>query len=98
MRNKTLLIAIILLFTANLTFAQNKFPKTEIEEIIRSSKGTVGVAIQDLGNNKTYFFNKDEKLPMQSVYKFPLAMAVLDQVDKGKLTFDQKIVLTHSKL
>jgi beta-lactamase class A len=31
---------------------------------------------------------------MQSVYKFPLAMAVLDQVDQGKLSLHQKVRVT----
>ncbi len=35
---------------------------------------------------------------MQSVYKFPLAMAVLDQVDKGKLSLDQKIFVAKKDL
>lgn len=92
---KNLLLSFcVVVFLVNLVFAQNKFPKAEIEEIIRTSKGTVGVGIQDLSNNKTFYFNKNAKLPMQSVFKFPLAMAMLDQVDKGKFTLEQKILVT----
>jgi beta-lactamase class A len=93
MKNLLLSFYVILLFVV-LSFAQNNFPKAEIEEIIRTSKGTVGVGIQDLSNNKTFYFNKNAKLPMQSVFKFPLAMAVLDQVDKGKFSLEQKILIT----
>jgi beta-lactamase class A len=35
--------------------------------------------------------NGNQQFPMQSVYKFPIAMAVLAQVDQGKLKLDQKI-------
>jgi beta-lactamase class A len=33
---------------------------------------------------------------MQSVYKFPIGMTVLHQVDQGKLSLDQKISITQS--
>lgn len=94
---KNLLLSFyVILFLINFSFAQNNFPKAEIEEIIRTSKGTVGVGIQDLSNNKTIYFNKNAKLPMQSVFKFPLAMVVLDQVDQGKFKLEQKILVTKN--
>ena len=86
-------IFIIFLFSVSI-FAQ----KTEIEKIIKESKGTIGVAIKDLSNGKTLVFNKNHKFPMQSVYKFPLAMAVLHEVDKGKFALDQKILVTKKDL
>ena len=36
-------------------------------------------------------YQADQKFPMQSVYKFPIAMAVLDQVDRGILSLAQVI-------
>jgi beta-lactamase class A len=35
-----------------------------------------------------------ERFPMQSVYKFPIAMAALAQVDAGRLRLDQRIAIT----
>lgn len=35
---------------------------------------------------------------MQSVFKFPIALAVLDKVDKGELRFNQRIFLKKSDL
>jgi beta-lactamase class A len=35
---------------------------------------------------------------MQSVYKFPIAMAVLDRVDRGKLKLDQKMRIKTSDI
>ncbi len=52
----------------------------------------------DLSNGKTFVVNKNVKFPMQSVFKFPLAMAILNQVDKGRLTLDQKILVTKKDL
>ncbi len=96
--NKAIFASLILLLLSNLDFAQTKSPTAEIEEIIRSSKGTVGAAIMDLSSRKSFVFNKNVKFPMQSVYKFPLAMAVLNEVDKGNLSLDQKILVTKKDL
>ena len=43
-------------------------------------------------------FNGDQKFPMQSVYKFPIAMAVLHQVDSGRLQLEQKVSFDKSDL
>lgn len=96
--NKVFYTAIILLLISVSSFAQKKSLKAEIEEIARSSKGTVGVGIMDLSSRKSFVFNKNFKFPMQSVFKFPLAMAVLSEVDKGKLALDQKILVTKKDL
>lgn len=36
-------------------------------------------------------FNGKQQFPMQSVYKLPIAMAVLHEVDNGRLTLDQQV-------
>ncbi|WP_245950784.1 class A beta-lactamase [Chitinophaga dinghuensis] len=51
-----------------------------------------------LETNDTISFNRDLRLPMQSVYKFPISMAVLDQVDKGRLTLHQPIKIEKADL
>jgi len=38
--------------------------------------------------------NESERFPMQSVYKLPISMAILDQVEHGTLTLNQKTSLT----
>lgn len=65
--------------------------RTRIEYIVGHADGNVGVAILGLENDDTLTINGDGRFPMQSVYKFPLALAVLSQVDKGILSLDQRI-------
>lgn len=78
--------------------AQKQDLKVGILEIVGKANGTIGVGIMHLETRETTIVNEKHKFPMQSVFKFPLAMAVLDQVDKGKLSLDQKIHITKKDL
>jgi beta-lactamase class A len=40
---------------------------------------------------ETATLNGNQQFPMQSVYKFPIGMAVLAQVDQGKLELEQRV-------
>jgi beta-lactamase class A len=65
--------------------------RQKLEQIIAPYKATVGVAVQHIENRDTLTINNNHHYPMQSVYKFPLAMAVLHKVDKGELSLDRKM-------
>ena len=93
------MIALFLLTNNNVNAQkQHEIFRQKIEKILPQAKGTVGVAIMGLEDRETFLFNEGLKYPMQSVYKFPLAMAVLNQVDKGKLSLNQKIHITPKDL
>ena len=72
--------------------------RQQIERVIRPFPGDVGVAVRHLEKGDTLSVNGNKRYPMQSVYKFPVALAVLHQVDKGKLSLQQKIHLTRRDL
>ena len=72
------------------SFAQIDVLKNKIEAITKGKKATVGVAILDLKTHETLTVN-DGHYPMQSVFKFHLALAVFNLIDKGKLLLNQKI-------
>ncbi|MGN7888758.1 class A beta-lactamase, subclass A2 [Dyadobacter sp. 22481] len=84
------ILVLILLFPI-LAFAQQAKLKSEIETISKDAKGIVGVGVMDLKTRETLLMNQEHKFPMQSTFKFPLAIAVLDLVDKGKYKINQKI-------
>jgi beta-lactamase class A len=65
--------------------------RDRIEQISQAARGRVGVKATVLETGESVALNGDQQFPMQSVYKFPIAMAVLAQVDRGKLKLDQKI-------
>jgi beta-lactamase class A len=79
-------------------FAQRNALREKIRTIAAKVDGQVGVAIMDLSSKDTLLYNVHGIFPMQSVYKFPLALAVLKKVDEKKLSLDQKIKLTKRDL
>ena len=71
----------------------------QIEQIVGMTKGKVGVAAVLLGPNPPTTLvelNADDHFPMQSVYKVPISMAVLDQIQNGKMKLDQKVQITKA--
>lgn len=90
---KKLLLPILLLFIfliPQLTRAQDSL-KSQIVEIAKQSKGIVGVSILGIESRDTLNYNANARLVMHSVMKFPIAMTVLNLVDKGKYKLDQQM-------
>lgn len=65
--------------------------RNQIEQIASAAKGRVGVAAKVLETEQSVSLNPHEHFPMQSVYKLPIAMAVLAQIDNGKLLLEQRV-------
>jgi beta-lactamase class A len=68
--------------------------EAQFAEIAKSAKGKVGVAAVVLETGEAGFLNAEDRYPMQSVYKLPIAMAVMEQVRQEKLALDEKIGVT----
>jgi beta-lactamase class A len=79
-------------------FGQLSSARTAIDSIAGHAKGHVGVAAVDLGSGDSLTFRGDDHFPMQSVYKFPIALAVLDRVDRGTMTLSQAIRISKADL
>ncbi len=67
--------------------------RQRIGGILKDKSVTVGIAIRGTGPQDTISINGDEHLPMQSVYKYHLALAVLHQVDQGILSLKKVVSL-----
>ncbi len=70
----------------------------QIAEIAAAAKGKVGVAAVVLETGEAAFLNADGRYPMQSVYKLPIAMAVMEQVRLGKLDLDEVVGVTKEDM
>lgn len=91
---------ILLIFTA--FFYSPIFGQTElrqkIEQIILTKKADVGISILNLENGDTLSFNGNKHYPMISVFKFHIALTVLNKVDNGELSLNQKLFIKKSEL
>jgi len=65
--------------------------RAHIEQIAQATQGRIGITATVLETGESVSLKGDQRFPMQSVYKFPIAMAVLAQVDQGKLQLDRKV-------
>lgn len=72
--------------------------KNKIYEIISAKNATVGVSLKGIEDQDTLSINGNKKTPLMSVFKFHIALAVLNQVDKGKLKLDQKFFIKKEEL
>lgn len=89
---------LLFLFISAFSLAQTTALEQKINSIISNKNATVGVSVLGIEDQFNYNKNGEKKLPMQSVFKFHIASAVLDVVDKGKLSLDKKILIKKADL
>lgn len=77
-----------------------------LRDIAESITGDVGIALHLIERGDTLSYHGTHPYPMQSVYKFQLALQVMNDVDNGKISLDQHLPVpkdefyhnTHSPL
>ncbi|MGO1596742.1 MAG: class A beta-lactamase [Sphingobacterium sp.] len=85
-------LVIALVLNSFFSFAQGLSSlENQIEDILNKYDSKVGVAIHNQAFTDSIMLNADHHYPFQSLYKFHLAIAVLDQVDQGKLSLNQPV-------
>lgn len=72
--------------------------RQKIAQILAAKQATVGISIIANDGKDTISFNGDRHFPMQSVFKFHIALAILAEVDKGKLAINQLVEVPKFKL
>jgi len=81
------------------TFAQSTNElRQQLSQIISSKNATVGISIKGIEDKDTLSLNGNLKAPMMSVFKFHIALTVLDKVDQGKLSLTQEIFIKKKDL
>lgn len=70
----------------------------EFARIAADANGHSGAAARLIETGGTASFHGTDRFPMQSVYKFPIAMAVLRDVDRGLLRLDQAVKVAKADL
>lgn len=72
--------------------------RQKINKILTTKNAVVGVAISGNNGKDTLSINANRHYPLQSVFKLHIGLVVLSQVDKGKLSLDQKIEIQKKDL
>ncbi len=96
--SKSIIFVFFLQFSTFFSFSQLSTLRNKIEAITHDKKAKVGVSILDLDKGDTLTINNSHHFPMQSVFKFHLALAVLNQIDQGKMTLNQPIFVKKTDL
>jgi len=93
------LFLLLLIFT-NIVFGQTKKDNLaeKIEEILKDKKANIGVSIIESNNRKVVDIKGDDFLPMLSTVKFPIALTILNKVQKKELSLNQKIFIKKEEL
>ncbi len=100
---KGLLITLVALFiqissVSSQTLNNKTLLREKISKIITSKRALVGVSIIGDQGKDTISFYGERRFPMQSVFKFHIALAVLAEVDKDNLSLDRQITIGKDKL
>ena len=88
----------LMFFSDNVWAQSNRVLKQKIEAAVLGKKAIVGVSIAGNDGKDTLSLNGNHRFPLQSVFKFHIALMVLDRVDHGKLSLDQKIQIQKKDL
>jgi beta-lactamase class A len=93
-------IAVLLIsFLSFQSFSQTTSDlRQQLNQLITTKNATVGISIKSIEDKDTLSINGNLKAPMMSVFKFHIALTVLNQVDEGKLSLNQKIFIKKKDL
>lgn len=69
--------------------------KEKIEEVAEGLEGTLGVAVKHLGKGEEVLINGDDFFPLASALKVPVLITLYRQVDEGKISLDERLVMTE---
>ena len=90
-------LSLLLILFVSPAMAQQPLQQ-QIRDIAADAHGKVSVACSLPGTPLDCDLNPNAHPPMQSVFKLPLAVAILHQVEEGKFSLDQRIRFRRSDL
>lgn len=71
--------------------------ESSFSQIADSLQATLGVNALHMESGESISFNGDKRFPMQSVYKFPIAMVMFHKVDMGEFSLKDSIWIDPSE-
>lgn len=89
-------LLILTLLISNQVYCQNTLER-HFEQIADTIKGNIGISALHIETGESISFNGDEKFPMQSVYKFPIAMVMLHEIDNENFSLGDTIEIKKAE-
>ena len=90
--------AALLAFCVLTLNAQTDTLRQAIKQFTQTKKADIGVSIYGLEDKDSVGTHQEKHFPMQSVFKFHIALAILHGVDNGKFQLAQKIWVSKKDL
>jgi beta-lactamase class A len=72
--------------------------EAKFDRIVRASRGEVGISLIHVESGARLAIHGDQRFPMASVYKLPIALELLVQVAQGTLALDRQVPLGPSDI
>ena len=69
-----------------------------LKTITDRAQGKVSLSVIHIESGKTISINGESQLPLYSVFKLPLAIAVLKDIEENRLRLDQKVQVTPAEI
>jgi beta-lactamase class A len=96
--HKAAIVAFAVLATAGASAADLHALEAEIERVAKETGGKLGVGVRHMESGQAFYFNRGVRFPMGSLFKVPLAVAVLGRVEQGSLSLEQIVPIQPADL
>jgi beta-lactamase class A len=67
--------------------------QAEVARLAKISDGVVGMSALHVESNRRFAFHGEDRFPMASSFKIPIAVQLLDRIDRGELRLDQMVTI-----
>lgn len=96
---RCIVAVITLLIASSCGGSREDILRDRINDLISQRNLVAGITIFDLEENRViYSINGDRQFPMQSVYKLPIALTMLREIDRGVFFLTDSVVIDQSIL
>lgn len=94
---KKVLWLILMVFSVPLLRGQEGLLQSRFDAIAKSTSGELGISALHLETGESISYQGKGRFPMQSVYKVPIAMAMLRQIDVGNYALSDTIQIEEKE-
>jgi beta-lactamase class A len=98
---KKLTLLFLLAISAMCAMAQQKTDdklQQKLQDLVKGFNGDVGIYVQNLKTGKIAAINADTLFPTASMIKVSIQCGLMDKIEKGELSYHQKLVYRDSLL